>query len=177
MDPDGYPRRMIGLRGLARTLLAGTFVVGGLSAWKRSRVLADAAAPVTEPIESRLRIGLDSEQFVQLNAAVQVVGGGLFALGVWPRPLALVLGASLVPTTIAGHAFWDADDGEERRAQRTQFLKNAGLLGGLLFAAIDTGGRPSVFWSGRKAIGDAAEALSSTVSSTGQAITDRLPTS
>jgi uncharacterized membrane protein YphA (DoxX/SURF4 family) len=167
---------MIGLRGLARTLLAGTFVVGGLSAWKRSKALAGTAAPVTEPIESRLRLGLTSEQMVQANAAVQVVGGGLFALGVWPRALALVLGASLVPTTIAGHAFWEAD-GEERRAQRIQFLKNAGLLGGLVFAALDTGGRPSVFWSSRKAIGDAAEAVSSTVSSTGRSLSDVLPTS
>jgi putative oxidoreductase len=168
---------MMGFRGLARTLLAGTFVMGGLGAWKRSTTLAEKAAPVTDPIESRLRVGLSSEQFVQANAVVQVVGGGLFALGVWPRAMALVLGASLVPTTIAGHAFWDADDHEERNAQRTQFLKNAGLLGGLLFAALDTGGRPSVFWSGRKAIGDAADAVSSTVSSTGQSLSDRLPTS
>ena len=32
-----------------------------------------------------------------------------------------------------------------------QFAKNAALLGGLLAAALDTGGRPSVFWSGRRA--------------------------
>ena len=157
-------------------LLAGTFVAGGLGAWKRSTALAETAAPVTDPIESRLRVGLSSEQFVQANALVQVVGGGLFALGVWPRAMALLLGASIVPTTLAGHAFWDAEKGEERRAQRIQFLKNAGLLGGLIFAALDTGGRPSVFWSGRKAIGDAADAVSSTVSSTSQSITDRLPT-
>lgn len=168
---------MMGFRGLARTLLAGAFVMGGLSAWKRSRSLAETASPVTDPIESRLQVGLTSEQLIKANATVQVVGGGLFALGVWPRALALVLGASLVPTTLAGHAFWDADDGEERNAQRIQFLKNAGLLGGMIFAALDTGGRPSVFWSGRKAIGDAADAVSSTVSSTGQSLTDRLPTS
>lgn len=151
--------------------------MGGLTAWKRSKALAETAEPVADQIESRLQVGLTSEQVVRANAAVQVVGGGLFALGVWPRALALVLGASLVPTTIAGHPFWDADDAEERNAQRIQFLKNAGLLGGLIFAALDTGGRPSVFWSGRKAIGDAADAVSSTVSSTGQALTDRIPTS
>jgi uncharacterized membrane protein YphA (DoxX/SURF4 family) len=168
---------MIGLRGLARTLLAGTFVMGGISAWSRSRSLAETAEPVTERIESKLQVGLTSEQFVKANAVVQVAGGGLFALGVWPRVVALVLGASLVPTTIAGHPFWDADDDGERRAQLMQFLKNAGLLGGLLFAAIDTGGRPSVFWSGRQALGGAADAVSSTISSTGRSINDLLPTS
>jgi putative oxidoreductase len=84
-----------------------------------------------------------------------------------------VLGASLVPTTIAGHAFWDVEDERDRSAQRMQFLKNAGLFGGLLFAALDTGGRASVFWSARKAIGNAADA----VSSTGQSLSERLPTS
>jgi uncharacterized membrane protein YphA (DoxX/SURF4 family) len=130
---------------------------------------------VTQPIESRLQVGLTSEQFVKANAAVQVVGGGLFALGIWPRVMALVLGVSLVPTTLAGHSFWEAAD-EERDAQRMQFLKNAGLLGGLLFAAIDTGGRPSIFWTGRRALGGAADAVSATVSSTSQSLTDRLPT-
>ena len=168
---------MIGTRGLARTLLAGTFVMGGISAWKRSKALAETAEPVADRIDSRLDLGLSSEQLVKANAAVQIIGGGLFALGVWPRPLALVLGASLVPTTIAGHAFWDADTESERNAQRIQFLKNAGLLGGLLFAAIDTGGRPSVFWSGRKALGNAADAVSGTFSSTGQSITELLPSS
>ena len=38
-----------------------------------------------------------------------------------------------------------------------QFAKNAGLLGGLLAAALDTGGRPSVFWSGRRAAGRAVQ--------------------
>ena len=167
---------MIGFRGLARTLLAGTFVVGGFSALRRSKALAATAEPVTEQIESRLQVGLTSEQFVKANAAVQIVGGALFALGVWPRPSALVLGASLVPTTVAGHAFWDADDDGEREAQLIQFVKNAGLLGGLVFAAIDTGGRPSVFWSGRQALGGAADAVSSTISSTGQSLNEILPT-
>ena len=39
--------------------------------------------------------------------------------------------ASMIPTTLAGHAFWDFD-GAERKANEIQFLKNAGLVGGLL---------------------------------------------
>ena len=101
---------MIGTRGLARTLIAGTFVAGGVAAWKRSAKLAPAAEDVVAPVESALGRAVDTEPFVKANAAVQVVAGGLFALGVAPRPMALVLGASLVPTTIAGHAFWDVDD-------------------------------------------------------------------
>ena len=37
----------------------------------------------------------------------------------------------MIPTTAAGHAFWEAE-GAERKAQEIQFLKNAALVGGLL---------------------------------------------
>ena len=163
---------MIGTRGLARTLIAGTFVAGGLATWKRSAKLASAAENVVAPVESALGRAVDSEQLVKANAAVQVVAGGLFALGIAPRPMALVLGASLVPTTIAGHAFWDVDDPAERQAQTLQFLKNASILGGLVFAALDTGGRPSVFWRGRQLAGELGSSISATTSS----IADSLPT-
>ena len=54
-----------------------------------------------------------------------------------------MLAASLVPTTLAGHPFW-AMPKEERAAHQTHFLKNLGLLGGLLLAAADTEGRPGL---------------------------------
>jgi len=70
---------------------------------------------------------------------------------------------SLVPTTLAGHRFWEADDRSQRDAQLTPFTKNAAMLGGLLAAALDTGGRPSV-WSGRRVAGQAAHSVADTTS-------------
>ncbi len=148
--------------------------MAGAVAWRRSDALTAAAEPVTGPLEERLGATVGTEQLVKANAAVQFVGAGLFALGVWPRAVALVLAASLVPTTIAGHPFWEVEDDSERTAQRIQFLKNAGLLGGLIFAALDTGGRPSVFWSGRKAAEGAAATVAGTVASTRRTVTDTL---
>jgi len=43
----------------------------------------------------------------------------------------------MVPTTIAGHPFWEIDDPVKRSQQRVQFLKNTGILGGLLVLALD----------------------------------------
>lgn len=162
---------MFGLRGLARTLLASIFVVGGVRAWKRSEALAVSASPITDPIEDLAPGQPSTEQLVKANAAVQVIGGVLFALGVAPRVLAIVLGGSLVPTTLAGHRFWEFDDEAERSQHQTHFLKNAGLLGGLIFVSLDTGGRPSIFWSGRRLVGDVADTISSTTSSVNDAIT------
>jgi putative oxidoreductase len=94
---------------------------------------------------------------------------------VFPRLLALALGASLLPTTVAGQSFWSSDGTTPSMDRTGQFVRNAGLLGGLMFAAIDTGGRPSLFWSGRKAaegLADAVGATSKTVASTTKSVVD-----
>jgi len=161
---------MIGLRGLARTLLASIFVVGGVSAWRRSGRLAVPASKVTGPVEDLVPGRPTTEQLVKVNAGVQVVGGTLFALGFVPRVMALLLGATLVPTTLAGHRFWEMEDEADRAQHQTQVLKNAGLIGGLVFAALDTGGRPSVFWSGRRLAGDLADTVSSATTSVTDAV-------
>ena len=70
--------------------------------------------------------------FVRINGAVQVVAGTMLAMNRLPRVAALMLAGSLIPTTLAGHRFWAEPDPSGRAAQRTQFLKNAAMLGGLL---------------------------------------------
>jgi len=142
---------MFGLRALARTMLSAIFVVGATSAWKRADLLAEKSQRVTKPIASATGGTLTPEDLVKVNAVVQVSAAGLFALGIFPRVMAIVLGVSLVPTTMVGHAYWEISDEPDRTQQKIHFLKNAGLIGGLMFAALDTGGSPSVFWSGRKA--------------------------
>src|SRR5258708_22131829 len=102
------------------------------------------AEPVVRPIASRVSIVPDdTEQAVRLNGAVQFVAGSLLAIGWLPRLSALALAATLVPTTVAGHGFWAADNDEERAMQRIHFLKNLTMFGGLLIAAGDTARRPS----------------------------------
>jgi uncharacterized membrane protein YphA (DoxX/SURF4 family) len=68
---------------------------------------------------------------------VQVGGGALLAVGIFPRLAGLALAGSLVPTTFAGHPFWQIEDPTQRAQQRVHFLKNAAILGGLLIAAFD----------------------------------------
>ncbi len=73
------------------------------------------------------------------NGAAQVLADSLLAIGKFPRLSAAALAASLVPTTAAGHRFWESDDKQERAQQQVHFLKNLSMLGGLLIAA---GNRP-----------------------------------
>lgn len=152
---------MIGTRTLARSLLASAFVVLGAKSLQRSDELEPVAEPVTDPIAEATGLDMTSEKFVQVNAGVQIAGGALLALGIASRPAALALSATLIPTTLASHRFWESETPVQKELDTMGFVKNASILGGLIFAALDTGGRPSVFWSGKQAAGNAADAVSS----------------
>ncbi|MEU4692006.1 DoxX family membrane protein [Actinoplanes sp. NPDC023714] len=137
------------VRSAARAMLASIFVISGV------RVLlqpgegrVEAAKRVTDPLTPLLekadpRLPTDPATLVRIKAAADVVAGVALATGHFTRPAAAVLAAGLIPTTVAGHPFWSAPK-EERPGQQTHFLKNLGLLGGLLLAAADTEGRPNL---------------------------------
>ena len=126
------------------------FIVGGLDSVRHGGKKAPAAEAVTEPVTRAT--GLDAEQLVRINGAVQLGAGAALALGILPRPAAALLAVSLVPTTLAGHRFWEHDDTKQRAAQRIHFLKNVAMLGGLVLAATSTGGRPSLPWRARRTV-------------------------
>lgn len=145
-------------RKIARPMMAGMFVVGGLDAVKRPEPKAPAAEAVTAPLAGPLGLPEDTAKLVRINGAVQVGAGLMFATGRLPRLAAAALAVSLVPTTLAGHRFWEAD-ADARVGQRIHFFKNVSMLGGLIIAATDTEGRPSLAWRARKAAQRAQRSL------------------
>lgn len=143
------------LRVLGRPMLASMFVAGGLESVRSPESVAPAAEPVVQPVTDRVAVLPDrTEDAVRLSGAVQLVGGLLLATGRMSRPAALAIAATLVPTTLAGHRFWEEEDPEQRVQQRIHFLKNLSMLGGLLIAADDTGAAPSLLWRSRHAARD-----------------------
>jgi uncharacterized membrane protein YphA (DoxX/SURF4 family) len=145
------------VRRIARPLLASTFVYGGIDTLRHPESRVAGARPVVEAVTEQadkqlpVQVPRDVEQWVKIDAGVKVVAGTLLSLSKLPRLSALALAASIVPTTVAGHRFWEHDDPKERSGQLIHFLKNLSLLGGLLLAAVDTEGRPSVGWRARRA--------------------------
>ena len=138
-------------RRLARPLLASIFVVGGWDAFWNPAGKAKKAEAVTEPLAERSGLNsLDTETFVRVNAAVQICAGIFLAAGKFRRLAALALIGSIVPTTYAGHRFWEESDPTNRDQQKIHFLKNVGLLGGLILAAFDTEGEPSLAWRAKR---------------------------
>jgi len=145
------------VRRIARPLMSTIFIAGGIDALRNPAPRAKAATPLIEQGKETLpnsvtsSVPEDPETLVRINGAIQVGGGILLATGKAPRIASIALAGSLVPTTLAGHAFWNETDPEAKAAQKIQFLKNVSLLGGLLIAAVDTEGKPSLAWRGRRA--------------------------
>ena len=140
------------LRLVARPMLASIFIAEGIDSLLHPDTKAPAAEAVVRPLAEQVPVVPDQvEQAVRLNGAVQLVAGSLLAIGRFPRLSAAALAASLIPTSYAGHRFWESDDKQERAQQKIHFLKNVTILGGLLIAAGDTAGNPSVAWRSRHA--------------------------
>jgi uncharacterized membrane protein YphA (DoxX/SURF4 family) len=110
------------LRRLAEICLSGIFIIAGFEAAKEPGGRVKKAEAFGMP---------DPEMAVRANGAAMVAGGAALALGIVPRLAALGLIACLVPTTLAGHRFWE-EESAARSGQRLQFLKNLGLIGGLV---------------------------------------------
>lgn len=122
-------------RTFARPMMAAVFVTGG----------ADALLNPGPRTGAVVGAGLDNaDQLVKINAATMLVGGLALATGKLPRLSALALAGTLVPTTLVGHPFWSETDKAAKKQQQIHFFKNLSMLGGLLLAAADTGGRESI---------------------------------
>jgi putative oxidoreductase len=138
-------------------MLASVFISGGIDALRNPAPRVAAADAVAGPIARKLPwLPEDPETLVKINAGVMAGAGTLLALGRFPRLSSLLLAGTIVPTTLAGHRFWEAEDPATKAQQRIHFFKNLGLLGGLLLAAVDTEGQPGLAWRARHATQHAA---------------------
>ena len=145
-------------------MLAAIFVYSGVQVLrspeghaKAAEPVLDAAKPVLDPVLDKavevapIDSRPDAEMLVKIDAGVKIAAGTLLALGKFPRLASTALAASVVPTTLAAHRFWEEQDATTRAQQRIHFFKNLSMLGGLILAAVDTEGRPGLAWRARHA--------------------------
>lgn len=164
-------------------MLAALFIQGGISALKAPQGHVQAARPVLDAVSPAVDKAVeiapidhrpDDETLVKIDAGVKIVAGSMLALGRFPRLASTALAASLVPTTLAAHRFWEETDEAKKAEQQVHFLKNVGLLGGLLIAAADTHGKPSVAYRGRRAARRAQAAVADLTTTSGPGLGERV---
>jgi putative oxidoreductase len=123
------------LRRLARPMLGATFIASGVDALRDGDRRAERAGALGVS---------DPKAVTRTVAGAQIGAGTLLTLGRFPRLSSLTLAATVIPDAVTGHAFWSEQDKQTRQVQRSLFLRDLGLLGGLLVSVADTGGRESV---------------------------------
>lgn len=139
------------LQTAGRMLTAPIFITGGLSAVKDPAGKAAMAESTLDAIREYVP-GLpdDNELLVRINGGVQILAGATLLLGIKPKLSALALAGSLIPTTLAGHSFWEMEGGDAK-AHQTQFSKNLAALGGLLLIAGDGDNTKAIEKAAKKA--------------------------
>lgn len=144
------------VRRIARPLLAAPFVFEGvrtaLHPEREIDVYPQAFEAADSAIEKSSAPGFVTVRtVVQASGAVAAGAGVLYALNRCPRGAAL----ALLATTSVGWAgrkrVWELR-GEELTQEIQSILTDAGLLGGVLLAVVDTDGRPSLAYRTEKFI-------------------------
>jgi uncharacterized membrane protein YphA (DoxX/SURF4 family) len=159
-------------------MLATTFITRGVEALRSPKPAADAARPTLEGL-SKLpdpvgpNVPTNAETVAKVTAGVQIGAGLLLAAGRLPRLSSAALAVSVVPGSLGGHAFWNETDPIRKAAERRALFADVGLIGGLIIASVDTGGKPSLGWRGRRAARKLSETVTGVLpSSSGGALID-----
>jgi len=125
--------RVLALAG--RNLVAPMFVINGTETFRHPEHPVGMARDFLDQWAGRIGLPLqDWTAIVRANAVLHVVAGACLAAGWHRREAALTLAASLLPTTLAAHSFWNVD-GPGRREEQIAFLANTAAMGALLSIA------------------------------------------
>ena len=134
---------------LARPLLAAPFIAEGIDAVRKPEKHAERF----EALEPALaKMGLppvltsDAQLLARALGGASAIAGLCLATGRKPRTAALALAALNLPLVVLNNPVWRARSKEERKESTSALLKGGALAGGLLYAAQDRGGRPSLAW-------------------------------
>jgi putative oxidoreductase len=123
-------RNAVYLAPLARFLIAALFLLSGTT-----KLIAPAGAAA---LMSRYNMPL-VPLFLWVTIAIEIIAALAILIGYRTRLAALVLFVWMVPVTLVFHAFWSVD-AAQFVSQRTQFMKNLSIAGGLLLLVVNGAG-------------------------------------
>lgn len=138
------------LRRISRPLLASWFVIQGTDAARHPAEHAQRGGPLANAVAARLGVPRPLEPR-EIRTAARLHGAAVtlcalgLAVGRRPRACAAALALLSAPLVVE-ERYWSAEDPAVRRRLREQFFRDLAIVGGLLAAAADSGGKPSLGW-------------------------------
>ncbi|MFZ5653148.1 MAG: DoxX family protein [Pseudomonadota bacterium] len=111
---------------LGRLLIAAVFIPAGLMKIPGFEGTAAYMAAKGLPLVPALLVA---------TILIEVGCGLLILLGWRAREAALVLFLFLIPVTVIFHGFWGIEDAAAKAAEQRAFMKNVGIMGGVLMIA------------------------------------------
>ena len=130
-------------------MLAAVFVADGVDALRHPDAHAARfrkVAPLLEKVGVPPVLTSDATMLSRVGGGVTTVAGLMLATGRRPRTAALVLALVNVPLTVVNNPVWEARGKEQRKELTRGLLRGVGLGGGLVLAAADRNGKPSITW-------------------------------
>ncbi|GJF14263.1 hypothetical protein NGTWS0302_35880 [Mycolicibacterium cyprinidarum] len=154
------------IRRVARPMLSAVFVSRGVEALRSPNSAADSTRQTLESLSQLpdpvgTNVPSNAETVSRITAAVQIGGGLLLATGRLPRVASAALALSVVPGSLGGHSFWNEVEPQRKAEERRAFVTDISLIGGLIIAAVDTEGKPSLGWRGRRTARKVSDAVTS----------------
>ena len=130
MNPAAQSQMLL----VGRILLAAIFLIAGIR-----KIMAFAGT-----VGYFTKLGFPApEAMAVLAILIEVGGGALLILGWQTRRIAWLMIAFVVIATFMAHRFWQFDAAQYAN-QMNHFLKNAAIVGGLLYAAVMDAGALSL---------------------------------
>jgi uncharacterized membrane protein YphA (DoxX/SURF4 family) len=113
---------------IGRVLFAAIFILSGISHFTKANDMAAYASYKGAP---------GGKNGVMASGALELVGGLLVLLGIYPDLGALLIIVFLIPVSYFMHAFWKESDPAAAQAENANFMKNVALIGAaLVFIAL-----------------------------------------
>lgn len=149
------------VRTIARPLLAAPFIIEGIDAAVRparhvETITEDRSGAISAARSVLQTLGVpasvidaalqDPTVLVRVSGGVTALAGIALARGKRARLAGVFLASLAVKTAVARYPVWAAEDAEERAEMISALLNRAAVVGGLLVAAADRDGKPSLGW-------------------------------
>jgi putative oxidoreductase len=128
---------------IARIMVSLIFIAGGalnIVNWASSAERLRGKLPLLTDVLGATWTGVASHVLLAMAIVLSLLGGLSVLIGLRARVGTVLLLVFLVPTTVIMHNFW-ALDSQQAQTELINFMKNVGLLGGLLMIlAFGSGG-------------------------------------